>query len=131
MLSKEDAIKLHKELWMNIASTIISGSPIIGPVSLKRHCFNRMNIDHVIVGLGFACQYAYERNNYELENRCKFCPLKFDGLSCTDKYQLNDKLGIYSEFKYELYSRNYYAAHSIAKKIANLPTRSDNENDID
>ena len=120
MLSKEEAIRKHREMWNWIADRIIERKRSVIINRLKREYVGQHNEE--ILYNCYLCDYcAGILNGEELEERCKYCPLDWesggdeDGLcQCSDNH---DEMGLYVEAKRTVVWEEQY---KLCKKIANL-----------
>lgn len=121
-LSKEEAVRRHRELWNKIAE-LCTGK------------FRDYEIKHVALeALGYvnpiefpdkmcwACEYAINNAIYlhrTNEDVCCSCPIKWETASCYDKG------GEYDMWTRYMRDGNYEKAAEMAKVIANLPEKED------
>lgn len=87
-LTKEQAIKLHRDMWLWIAKQIARNKKPMEIGDLKQS-YIRCYTDFTLVAYDcFACDYAYQEKEeeYGYENyhcRCEFCPLEWG--TCGDE----------------------------------------------
>ena len=120
MLSREEAIRKHREMWNWIADRIMERKQPVIIDNLKREYVlqHKENIAYNC----YMCDYCIDvMDGEEFEERCKYCPLDWesdgdeDGLyQCTDN---NDEMGLYVEAKITAVWEEQY---KLCKKIANL-----------
>ena len=119
MLSKEEAIRKHREMWNWIADRIMERKRPVIIDNLKREYVEQHN--ESISYNCYLCQYCVDKvGEYEYE-RCKYCPLDWE--SSGDKYGLyqcldnNDEMGLYNKTTEKMVWEEQY---ELCKKIANL-----------
>lgn len=143
-LTKEQAVRLHRDMWLWIAKKIARYKKPMEIGGLKQiyiRCYT--DFDSVVFGC-FACEYAKQKVEEELKKgheffRCRFCPFNWgtsgdeDGnFMCDENITDNESgYGLYAKCKgiwYEslrigsekdLYKRQV----KLAYKIATLPEK--------
>lgn len=121
MLSKEEAIRKHREMWNWIADRIKERKRSVIIDNLKREYVEQHN-EYVVSYNCYLCDYCIDMmDDEELKERCKYCPLDWesdgdeDGLyQCLENY---DEMGLYAEAKSTVVWEEQY---KLCKKIANL-----------
>lgn len=126
MLSKEEAIRKHRDMWNWIADRIMERkqSVIIGELKREYVIQHNENIAYNC----YLCEYCIgmlEKDEDEWkEERCKYCPLDWesdgdeDGLyQCLENH---DEMGLYSKADRTVVWEEQY---ELCKKIANLKER--------
>lgn len=125
------AIENHRKMWNWIADAYESGR--VSPVRELKHEYLNMTGNKNILGDCFLCDYAgyspvYSCSNYAYD--CSKCLLYWGTPSnssvtegfCMDRLYLNDEDGLYAQLIDE---GDFKERSDIARKIANLPVRSD------
>ena len=120
MLSREEAIRKHREMWNWIADRIMERKQPVIIDNLKREYVlqHKENIAYNC----YMCDYCIDvMDGEEFEERCKYCPLDWEsdgdenGLyQCLDNH---DEMGLYVEAKRTAVWEEQY---KLCKKIANL-----------
>lgn len=121
-LSKEEAVRRHRELWNKIAE-LCTGGFNVGMI--KTMALNALGYydsrDYPTNGC-WACEYAINNAMYLHrinEGVCCFCPIKWKTALC------HDKGGEYDMWTRYILDRNYEKAAEMARVIANLPEKED------
>ena len=120
MLSKEEAIRKHREMWNWIAERIMERKRLVDVDELKREYVEQHN--EFVLYSCYLCDYCIDMmDGEEFEERCKYCPLDWesggdeDGLyQCSENH---DEMGLYIEVKITAVWEEQY---KLCKKIANL-----------
>ena len=130
-LTKEEAVKRHRELWNKIAELCTGGFSNL-PLCTANSVFEIQGM--ALNALGYhdyrdyptnrcwACEYAiynaiyFHRTN---EDACCFCPLKWKTELC------HDEGGEYYMCSRYIQDGNYEKAAEMARVIANLPEKED------
>ena len=128
------AIENHRKMWNWIADAYESGR--VSPVRELKHEYLNMTGNKNILGDCFLCDYAGSSPadcNYAYD--CSKCLLDWGTPSnssvtegfCMDRLYLNDEDGLYGQLIGLAYSNegDFKAKGDLARKIANLPVRSD------
>lgn len=92
-LSKEEAIRLHREMWEWIAEQEALNDICINYSNrvdlkiewLQDHGF----VPDTIMNECFLCEYAYQQSNVDRRKLCRYCPLIWTG-SQTEHYMCED-----------------------------------------
>ena len=120
MLSKEEAIRKHREMWNWIADRIMERKRSVIIHRLKQEYV--VQHDEEILYNCYMCDYCVGiLDGEELEERCKYCPLDWE--SDGDKYGLRQCLdnheeeGLYRKVQGTVIWEEQYI---LCKKIANL-----------
>lgn len=120
MLSKEEAIRKHREMWNWIADRIKERKQLVNVDELKREYIEQHN-ENVEYSC-YLCQYCADRIDYdERYEKCKYCPLDWE--SDEDEYGLyqcldnHKEIGLYRKVKIAVIWEEQY---KLCKKIANL-----------
>lgn len=130
------AIENHRKMWNWIADAYESGA--VSLVRQLKHEYLHMTGNKNILGDCFLCDYAGSSpgdSNYAYD--CSKCLLDWGTPSnssvtegfCMDRLYFNDEDGLYGQLIGLAYSKegDFKAKSDIARKIANLPIRSDIE----
>ena len=122
MLSKEEAIRKHREMWNWIADRIMERKQPVIIGNLKREYVEQHN-ENILYNC-YLCEYCMDmllEEGEELEERCKYCPVDWesdggeDGLyQCLESH---DEMGLYAEAERTVVWEEQY---KLCKKIANL-----------
>lgn len=123
MLSREEAIRKHREMWNWIAERIRESESVQDIVFLKQE-YTRWQGEFVIYCC-YLCDYCMDKvSEDEWYERCKYCPLDWglnvdeDGIyQCLSYY---DEVGLYSKAERATVWEEQY---KLCKKIANLKER--------
>lgn len=137
-MSRSDyAIENHRKMWNWIADAYESG--VVPSVRQLKHEYLHMTGNKNILGDCFLCDYAgYSSAGCNYAYDCSKCLLDWGTPSnssvtegfCMDRLYLNDEDGLYGQLIGLTYSKEEdfcKEASDIARKIANLPVRSDIE----
>lgn len=121
MLSREEAIRKHREMWNWIAERIKERKRSVIIDNLKREYVGQHN-ENILYNC-YLCDYCFDmlEKGEEFEKRCKYCPLDWesegdkDGLyQCLANYE---EVGLYRKAKGAVIWEEQY---KLCKKIANL-----------
>lgn len=124
MLSREEAIKKHRDMWNWIAERIKERKWTVGIGSLRQGYIERHN-ERVLYNC-YLCEYCIGilEEGKDFSDKCKYCPLDWesdgdeDGLyQCLEN---SDEMGLYEEAQSTALWEEQYA---LCKKIANLKER--------
>lgn len=131
VLSKDEAIKLHREMWTWIADEIKDSlysshitkteyfTDVLG-FDIQDVLYNE-EIESNCFLCHYACNKAKENNTITI---CKWCPLdwntKTNTQMCLDKYEACDNEGLYRKYEDAMYDMDYEEAEHIARQIATL-----------
>lgn len=107
-LSKEEAIRNHRDMWNWIANETLKRKRTI----FKEDYFVAINIDYddIPENYCYCCEYAYSYNPCY-----NTCPIHWSG----DKSCINAS----SEYFLWVQEENYIKSAELARQIANLPER--------
>ena len=111
-LTREEAIRKHRELWNWIADETERQQDF---VSKEEYYYEPPEVTRPL-NLCFCCQYVAERSNYNLSDCLALCPIKWKGGHC-------ERSG--SEYREWRRAEDWLEAAKYARIIANLPERSD------
>lgn len=119
MLSREEAIRKHRDMWNWIADRIKERKQLVDVGNLKLVYVKQHN-ESVSYNC-YLCQYCADRVGARVDEKCKYCPLNWE--SNGDEYGLyqcldnNDEMGLYRKADVtEVWEEQY----ELCKKIANL-----------
>lgn len=119
MLSREEAIRKHREMWNWIAERIKERKRLVDVVELKREYVEQHN-ESVSYNC-YLCDYCIDMQGGVKFKRCKYCPLDWesdgdeDGLyQCLENYEED---GPYRKVEGTVAWEEQY---KLCKKIANL-----------
>lgn len=120
MLSREEAIKKHRDMWNWIADRIMERKQSVIIDKLKQEYVVQHN--ECALHNCYLCQYSSENNKDNTwDERCKECPLDWesdgdeDGLyQCLENH---GEMGLYGEARRTAWWEEQY---TLCKKIANL-----------
>ena len=144
-LTREDAIRLHREMWNWIADENEEGNNVEKWDFLIKEGFIKSRdpeafipcTDYEIDHDCFCCEYAKqkaEEDGEEYDYRCQYCPLKWGNENkdllymCCEYATENDDEGLYCLWADEDILPSKKAEY--ARQIANLPEREESENEI-
>lgn len=123
-LTKEEAVKRHRELWNKIAE-LCTGGFGFGVFEIKGMALNALGYHDAFyypASRCWACEYAiYNAIHLHRTNKgiCCFCPIKWKTELCHDK-------GVeYDMWRRYIQDGNYEKAAEMARVIANLPEKED------
>lgn len=120
MLSKEEAIRKHRDMWNWIADRIKERKQPVNVGNLKQDYIEQHNEN---VGYScYLCQYCIDKvEDNERYEECKYCPLdwesdgdEYGSYQCLDN---NDEMGLYRKADRTVVWEEQY---ELCKKIANL-----------
>ena len=121
MLSREEAIKKHRDMWNWIADRIKKMKRTVRIENLKKAYIERRN--ECVLYDCYLCDYCIGmlEESKGFSDRCKYCPLDWesdgneDGLyQCLENH---DEMGLYREAQITALWEEQY---KLCKKIANL-----------
>lgn len=118
-LTKEEAIKKHREMWNWIADE----TERTNCCTSKFMYFESKNISskEIPYHYCYCCEYADQR-----VKGCMYCPIDWGSLAnnyfCCDKYKDFDDLGLFIEWSLTYDIKD---AIRLARQIANLPEREE------
>lgn len=131
-ISREEAIRKHREMWNWIAEQYENGSNVqvnhLKAKFVKKKHYPNDNPD----SKSYCCEYAGRVLNPKIGGsryNCERCPLEWSSicceLMCLHKNNELDSDGLYEQCMYQSrpYIANYKKAAIIAREIANLPER--------
>lgn len=119
-LTKEEAVRRHRELWNKIAE-LCTGE--FRAYEIKYVALEALGYDDPIKfpdSMCWACEYAIYNAIYlhrTNEGKCCFCPLKWKTELC------HDEGGEYDMWRRYMWGGNYEKAAEMARVIANLPEK--------
>lgn len=134
ILTKDEAIKLHRDMWAWIADRIEAG--FCKPDVTKAKYFTDVlgfSIDDIVneeIDLNcFLCHYAYSQVKPVNKVACDYCPLDWGGKTklakCIDKNEYDDREGLYQQYMDAIDNNEYEEAERLARKIATLKEKDD------
>lgn len=121
-LTKEEAIRRHRELWNKIAELCTGGFYISEIKIVALNALGYHDSRDYPTSKCWACEYAiYNAIRLHGTNKgvCCFCPLKWETASC------HDEGGEYKIWIRHMRDGNYEKAAEMARVIANLPEKED------
>lgn len=110
-LTKEQAIKNHREFWNWIADETYR----IGRCVNKLDAVLQFNVENELVAMCWLCNY-----NGSICASGKECILKWPGGRCTYS-DCGKTTGLYKRWHEAVADRDVYQAEKLAREIANLP----------
>lgn len=119
-LTKQEAVRRHRELWNKIAEIIKRDGIVIYDgylyscpcsVGIKEQAAKELNYDTYIVNYCWLCEY---KRQHKLT--CYECPIRWSNLFCSDSE--------YHDFSRTLERGDEERAYALAIEIANLPERN-------
>lgn len=122
-LSKEEAVRRHRELWNKIAELCCTGKFRV--YNIKYAAFEALGYDdpnEFPDGMCWACEYAINNVIYLHRTNgaaCCSCPIKWKTEACYNKG------GEYDMWDRYMWDGNYEKAAEMARVIANLPEKED------
>lgn len=129
-LTKEEAVRRHRELWNKIAELCTSKDIVMGiGDSIKYMALKSLGYDDPLcapTNRCWACEYAINNAIYlhrTNEGICCFCPIKWKTELC------HDEGGEYDMWTRYIEDGNYEKAAEIARVIANLPEKKEVKED--
>lgn len=111
-LTKEEAIRKHRELWNWIADETERRQDF---VSKEEYYYEHPEVTRPLM-LCFCCQYVGERSDHIVSDCLALCPIKWKGEHCECSG---------SEYHEWCSAEDWLEAAKYARIIANLPERSD------
>lgn len=128
-LTKKGAVRLHRLLWNKIAKLLEEGITFPEAGSAKEHAMNILrqegfvDPEEIIQANCFCCHYVL--TNFEKVYSCRpVCPIIWKKKGC----RLYG--GEYGQFNNFILEENFELASELAKKIADLPERPDQDFDV-
>lgn len=124
-LTKEEAVRRHRELWNKIAELCCTGKFRV--YEIKRAALEALGyVDPIEFpdSMCWACEYAINNAIYlhrTNEGVCCSCPIKWKTASCYNT------CGEYDMWDRYMRDGNYEKAAEMAKVIANLPEKEDGQ----
>lgn len=124
MLSKEEAIIKHRDMWNWIADRIKERKQLVDVGNLKQDYIEQHN-ESVLYNC-YMCEYCMSMLEVDEDSmdRCKYCPLDWKSYGdecglyqCLDN---NDEMGLYRKADVTAVWEEQY---ELCKKIANLKER--------
>lgn len=138
LITKDEAIKRHREMWTWIAEQLESDR-LEKNISFLKEEYCKKNNMLSLTNHCFCCEYSMQLT---FANHCKHCPLIWgtekdtkgyyceNGLDPTD-YEIKsmDDTGLWMIASYYAHKFEFKTAAKYARKIANLPERENQECD--
>lgn len=124
-LTKEKAIKMHREMWNWIANKI----KLSGKIVDRLYYFRSVQAipDDRPDSLCYCCEYAMQQNGGENVGHCKYCPLdwesKCDEYMCLYKKFPRDNKGLFERWNFATITYDIEERIKFAREIANLEVR--------
>lgn len=121
-LSKEEAVRRHRELWNKIAELCTGGFYISEIKTMALNALGYHDYRDYPTNRCWACEYAIYNAIYlhrTNEGVCCFCPIKWKTERC------HDEGGEYNMCTRYIQDGNYEKAAEMARVIANLPEKED------
>ena len=120
-MTKQEAIEGHRKMWSWIVEQIAKQGFVVNISELKEKWCEKNG--YVLENGCFACEYVHENRN-DFRGCANWCPLMW-GKSANDGCMIIDNHydGLYHQI---LFCGDYEEGINIARKIAELPERSDN-----
>lgn len=123
MLSKEEAIRKHREMWNWIADRIKERKRLVDVDELKQEYIDQHN--ESIFCDCYLCQYCADRaEDNEWYERCEYCPLDWESYGneyglyqCLDNHEED---GLYGKVRKVRSTMVWEEQYELCKKIANL-----------
>lgn len=123
MLSKEEAIRKHRDMWNWIAERIQERKQLVDVDELKREYIDQHN-ESVLYNC-YLCNYCVDMLETKYwKVRCRYCPLYWesdgdeDGLyQCLDNHE---EYGLYGKVRKVRSTMVWEEQYELCKKIANL-----------
>ena len=136
-LTKKQAVENHRKMWNWIADQLERDDNTKDVIDLKEAYCKENN--YSLIHDCFCCEYAKSAYREYDKNNCLYCPILWGSENhsnnlishyCEPKGSLNSNmLSWYKAYKLSS-ARQYKEASEIARQIANLPERPDDEYDI-
>lgn len=124
MLSREEAIRKHREMWNWIADRIKERKQTVRIESLKEAYIERHN--ECVLYSCYLCDYSIgmlEEGKY-FPDRCKYCPLDWESTGDEDGiYQCLENHGEKGLYEEAMRTSLWEEQYALCKKIANLKER--------
>lgn len=121
-LTKEEAVRRHRELWNKIAELCTGGFGVFEIKDMDLNALGYNDAFYYPTSRYWSCEYAiYNAIHLHRTNKgiCCFCPIKWKTELC------HDKGGEYDMWTRSILDRNYEKAAEMARVIANLPEKED------
>lgn len=131
MLSREEAIKNHREMWNLIADRIKKRKNVQHIDGLKKEYIYKHNKEAYCDC--YLCQYCIDKvSEGERHERCKYCPLDWESRGDKDGfYQCLVNGDFKGYYGYARSTRNWEKQYLFCCKIANLKEREiEGENNV-
>lgn len=116
-LSKQEAIRLHRKMWLWIADKTLERKSIVGRFDYFREM--GISVEDRPYDDCYCCEY-----DFQYSDDCSNCPLDWesetDDLMCVDKYEMDDDNGLLKKWSVET---DYKKCAEFAREIANLSER--------
>lgn len=126
-LTREEAIEKHRALWREIARDLEENPSDCTP-KIKEAVLARLspNDAGLVLNNCYLCHYAEYQSFGTCYRRCHFCPLNKEVSSLLDECLG----GLWLQFNKAILRYNIEEAIRLAKEIAELPERSDSEEEV-
>lgn len=121
-LTKEEAVRRHRELWNEIAELCTGGFSVSEIKSMALNALGYHDYRDYPTNKCWACEYAiYNAIHLHRTNKgiCCFCPIKWKTELC------HDEGGEYDMWSRYILDGNYEKVSEMARVIANLPEKED------
>lgn len=123
-LEREAAIRLHRAMWNWIAD-VIEGKQCVQRIDVLKQKFVQRVVrwdEHVLCGC-FCCEFVQQNDRYD---DCLLCPLDW-GTDHENDYPCERDDGLWIQCRD---CTNWKEQAALARKIANLPERKVNKDDV-
>ncbi len=132
-LTKEQAIQEHRKMWNWIAKNC-NRKTSLSIRQLKAMYIKKFNTGSLTNNC-FCCEYAGPQVTNSAEHMCDYCPILWGSerkkniscFYCEYKVERADFNGLYSRACRLSNHRHYFMARILARKIANLPSKKEEE----
>lgn len=121
-LTKEEAVRRHRELWNKIAELCTGGFGVFEIKGMALNALGYHDAFYYPTSRCWACEYAINKAIYLHkcnEDMCHFCPIKWKTTRC------HDEGGEYKIWIRHLVVGEFEDAAEMARVIANLPEKED------
>jgi len=115
-LTKEEAIRLHRELW-----DWLSKYPKAGKISWPGWIGNGGDVDDNVLSHCFCCEYANNLTEINGKQMCENCPLSWPNRCCQEQNEDGCLVGLFEDWQ----NAKRYKRVLIAEQIRDLPVRED------
>lgn len=129
-LTKKEAVRLHRLLWNKISELLEEGNTFPLASSAKEYAMNELRkdgtikTDEIIQNNCFCYHYVQNTNGPVPRIGCEACPITWKKDRCCSLG------GEFNRFSGCMFDGKFKEASKLAKKIANLPERPDQDFDI-